>query len=89
MRKKHKGTVSGQWKLSGDNLGLFVKSNTTSLATTSSNLSLNIKDLGAYIAATRDNTAPDGISDRAIWFHLSADPGIKLLQCARTNSLCL
>ncbi|KAI8634654.1 heterokaryon incompatibility protein-domain-containing protein [Xylariaceae sp. FL1651] len=36
---------------------------------------LNIKALGAYIATARSKEARDGISDRAIWFHLSADPG--------------
>lgn len=36
---------------------------------------LNIKALGAYVAAARDKKARDGRSERAVWFYVSADPG--------------
>ncbi|KAI1133032.1 heterokaryon incompatibility protein-domain-containing protein [Nemania abortiva] len=36
---------------------------------------LNIKALGAYISTGRDKMAFDGKTDRAVWFHTSADPG--------------
>ncbi|KAJ8125798.1 hypothetical protein O1611_g7840 [Lasiodiplodia mahajangana] len=36
---------------------------------------LNIKALGAYISTGRDKMARDGRTERAVWFHLSADPG--------------
>ena len=37
---------------------------------------LNIKALGAYVSSVRTKEAYDGISERAIWFHLAADPGM-------------
>ncbi|KAI0118884.1 heterokaryon incompatibility protein-domain-containing protein [Nemania sp. FL0031] len=36
---------------------------------------LNIKALGAYISTGRDKMQRDGKTERAVWFHLSADPG--------------
>ncbi|KAI0804131.1 heterokaryon incompatibility protein-domain-containing protein [Xylaria sp. FL0064] len=92
MRKKSKGAASAQWKLSGDNVGLFIKWLTSQIrppwvhfyvrrgkyieppGDDDEQQPLNIKALGAYVAAARDKKARDGRSDRAIWFHLSADP---------------
>ncbi|KAI0879669.1 heterokaryon incompatibility protein-domain-containing protein [Hypoxylon argillaceum] len=92
MRKKSKKTGPTQWKLSGDNLGQFIRWLTSQIrppwvhfyvrrgrfiepVSDDEHRPLNIKALGAYISAGRSKTARDGVSDRAVWFHLSADPG--------------
>ncbi|KAF2972517.1 hypothetical protein GQX73_g1213 [Xylaria multiplex] len=92
MRKRSGQTVSAQWRLSGDNLGRFIKWLTSQIRppwvhfyvrrgmdieplSEDEQQPLNIKALGAYISAARNKTARDGRSDRAVWFHLSADPG--------------
>ncbi|KAJ3566185.1 hypothetical protein NPX13_g7233 [Xylaria arbuscula] len=92
MRKQHKGTGSTQWKLSGDQVGLFIKWLGGQIrppwvhfyvrrgkyielgGENDEQQPLNIKALGAYVAAARDKTARDGRSDRAVWFYVSADP---------------
>ncbi|KAI1423830.1 heterokaryon incompatibility protein-domain-containing protein [Xylaria sp. FL1777] len=92
MRKKSKGTASAQWKLSGDNLGAFIKWLTSQVRPLwvhfyvrrgeyieppghDEQQPLNIKALGAYVAATRDEMTDNSRSERAIWFYVSADPG--------------